>query len=259
MAILKTLAQFHATSFRLNEDTLQDFDRKINQHKKIGGQFLKKWTESSIESLKSLAQLIPVIDFESFSEKLKSISETDHQKVYNNRKYCRVLNHGDLWSNNILIKNCSSSVHKYQYQVMLVDFQLIRYVPPILDLLKFYLISINSRTKKEYTLRHFLDIYYNDLEKLLSSYLSSFDRMFPRDQFYESSFVFWQNGLLDAAMSATIVLLNESTYPKFLNEVGGFQRFMMTSVRKDVVTEAFLSDENFRVMMTDLLVAIANS
>ncbi|XP_066264494.1 uncharacterized protein [Branchiostoma lanceolatum] len=128
------LAQLHGLSHRLElrsgvplpeKCVLGTFAPEVVGHLCQGG--LKTFAEAFPEEKDLLARLEKVVDAKSFVE---DMSNSKSQRV-------RVLNHGDCWTNNIMIKYEAD----VPTAVKLVDWQVLQYLPPTYDLAMLFLCS----------------------------------------------------------------------------------------------------------------------
>nr|CAH7730990.1 unnamed protein product [Callosobruchus chinensis] len=118
----------------------------------------------------------------SLIERVKAICANIHKHVTKSDKIRNVLSHGDLWGANIMYKEDDDSGAASAY---FIDFQMIRYVPPSLDLM--FLIFVNAdRTTRLEHLTDMIKLYHQELTQILSSYSIDISRAFSLDELVES-------------------------------------------------------------------------
>lgn len=147
---ITALAKFHATTVACyHEDP--DYVKDIGKERMYaeGGPFEKEfqpWMQNAVKTVTALVSDIEdckdsVNYFRSRSDKLCA-SATQLCKP---RENClNVLNHGDFWMSNMLFKHDASNK---VLDVKFVDFQIVRFASPVLDLIYFFWSSANREVK----------------------------------------------------------------------------------------------------------------
>ncbi|XP_073819742.1 uncharacterized protein [Musca autumnalis] len=148
-AVLKKLAQFHAASARYVE-SVEEFPTMYDQCMVTGEDVFAEHRLNSGKIFRANLHLYG--DVEYLKEKLKKCVETQsdpyQMKSERNPSEFNVLNHGDLWVNNIMFQYNEDGSVKETY---FIDFQLGRYSSPAQDLQYF----LYSSTNIEIKLKHF--------------------------------------------------------------------------------------------------------
>ncbi|XP_028982318.1 uncharacterized protein LOC107040561 [Diachasma alloeum] len=148
--ILENIAEFHAGSIRLDEQDPGCLTRFSIGLLNMTPSFYKR-IENTIKNVALQIRTWPDPKFLPLSEKLEKISKDAVKRlkeIYrsNEDEIC-VLNHGDLWSNNIMFQYDDGG--KLQ-ELRLVDFQVPNWTSPAIDLLYFLSISPRPNLKVTY-------------------------------------------------------------------------------------------------------------
>ncbi|XP_046389746.1 uncharacterized protein LOC124158619 [Ischnura elegans] len=180
-AVLRAMARFHAASILLEDSCRKarpdDFEPVRDLFSGIKENFLVEqkghvgyeWARNSAESVATAVFKMWPEKFQDTSrEKVLETLMGGWSRVFEMAKtspeYPNVVCHGDLWTNNIMFKyeRDASGMRENPVDVVFVDLQLVRYAPPILDILLF----LHVCTRREFRDRHikdFLKFYYGAL------------------------------------------------------------------------------------------------
>lgn len=127
-----------------------------------------------IEGLSEICTEIPVDQFKKY---VLLETEKMFENVKRSKSYYNVLCHGDIHGRNVLSNNVSQNI--------LIDFQLIRYCPPSVDLL-FIIYITSGKNLRVSHMKKFIDIYYDALAHNLSLYKIDINEFYTRNKFHES-------------------------------------------------------------------------
>lgn len=182
--VLKKIAQFHAASMVFAQKVpsiFQSFtEGLLGKNAVIGSSTLRKMFEGNLEELITVSKKWP--EFETITPKLQKYlnNYTDNLiKTGSQRpgELC-VLNHGDLWVNNIMFKY-DEKIHK-PVDAVFVDLSMSIYASPGIDLNYFFNTSIPVdilKTKRQYFIKFYYDNLKVTLEQLHYKGIPTFERV----------------------------------------------------------------------------------
>lgn len=147
----ETIAKFHAASVACHHDTkelIETVGEDVLWHE--GGvlkpEMIKSAVKTVVEVLTELGGCEQFMNF--LSSRVDSIWDSVVKITNRKERGLNVLNHGDLWSNNIMFKY---DPYRRVEDVKLIDFQTLRYASPVLDLVNFIWTSADEdvRTNRQ--------------------------------------------------------------------------------------------------------------
>jgi hypothetical protein len=212
---VRALARLHAASVALNKTDPSSMDMysesmfaDTEEHRTFMNRFEK--------NLSLLASRIDAWSgYEHYGSKLRKLIPTALDRMINCTKpkevSLNVLNHGDCWTNNIMFHYCPNTGHVDD--VRFVDFQLLRFSSPALDLQYFLCTSTNDQVrfrKRGYLLRE----YHAELKHTLEA-LGLDPDQYTVQQLYED---FEENeifGLLTVCSYLCAMLASSNEVPDF--------------------------------------------
>ncbi|XP_036330007.1 uncharacterized protein LOC118742153 [Rhagoletis pomonella] len=170
--------------------------------------------------------------------------------IQTSKKYLNVLCHGDLWANNMMFQygKCGESS---PLQSRLLDFQLSRYAPPMVDLMTALTIPTSSSFRREH-LSELLCDYYRFMTEFLKQNQLNIDDFLTREEFYETAEKFRIVGLIESLLFSHLTDLPPESTESLTSSADGFSDFF-DAKRVEICSEAFRSDDIYRVRLTDML------
>lgn len=262
--VAKTLGRFHAASIIFEEkNSTANKQYRIYEHFKDilyettfsfhAGHPRNDWLITTTDTLISLCKKIDSYKDTNVEQPIRRLIEQMKEYIQPSTMFRNVINHGDLWSNNIMFKYMENAVPE---QCILVDYQMARYVPPAFDFLTFLYLT----TSEEFHKTHFtslVDIYYKAFAQELSRHNIDPEQIMSKNKFMECCDYYKPAALLESAMFATIVYLNGDFSKDMLSDSSKFDEFMLTNRCKLVCTE-FEEDPVFRNRVESVLVQLLN-
>ncbi|XP_058129492.1 uncharacterized protein LOC131271921 [Anopheles coustani] len=210
---MEQLGRLHAVSLALKRDRPQEFERfkvpdQMNLTMPEGGRIegmLRQMIANAIETL----------------EPHETTERTKMQKLLNNMRTelenCfkpdpaepyTVLGHGDCWVNNYMFHYRNGAPDK----IIILDWQLTRYVSPVLDLVYFLFCC----TDEEFRRRHYdemMSVYYNALSTLLEKLGHNPQEVFPRTALIRQLRRFGRFGILMAVFLVPLLCTRKEDLP----------------------------------------------
>ncbi|GAB0093780.1 uncharacterized protein DMENIID0001_089550 [Sergentomyia squamirostris] len=164
--ILSKIARFHATSIKINEIEPDLFEKLKNTAIHEYPNSFSIFYKVGIASLGEVAS--NWIGYEEISKKLRDLEGKIMEKTLENYKKSsdgiKVLNHNDLWTNNLMLKYLDEKF----LDSVIIDYQFIYWGSPGFDLNFFLYTSVEDTLRKEFW--NFLIHHYH---KVLTSTLRS--------------------------------------------------------------------------------------
>ncbi|XP_039967038.1 uncharacterized protein LOC120779001 [Bactrocera tryoni] len=124
-----------------------------------------------------------------------------------------VICHGDFWNNNILYKFDSNNKQRNTaIKAKLIDFQISRYSPPILDLVH-YLYACTEKPLRDAHFNEFMQIYYDTLAQFIRDYELDPAVLYPETIFRQQLRQFGVYGYCMSAFAVPFFVSNASELP----------------------------------------------
>lgn len=203
--------------------------------------------KSSLEGIFQLISLIAEngVSKTAFAEKLEgAVSEilSADNELDQIRK---TLLHGDLWSNNFLY--CYQD--KSPVSSKLLDFQIIKYGPPSLDVLGFLYTNTRKQFRQEFA-EDLLEYYYTTFGDILASKGMDISEVLPKEEFRSVCEGVKIAAKLQAIADRCITFLSDDTFTDIYKSDEELSAFIFESRAKHIV-QAFSENEVFRELITE--------
>ncbi|KAH8327372.1 hypothetical protein KR074_002282 [Drosophila pseudoananassae] len=215
---LKALAEMHSCSFVLQNKNPAKFEELIGHIRKdnlftenleavtveFGKAQLRKTgnllgaSDGQPSEVAALREVLDLCEKHFKSLGLYSV-DGESQKPYS------VICHGDFWNNNILYRyepNLDQPV-----EAKLIDFQMSRYAPPVLDIVR-YLYTCTEKPLRDEHFSAFMNTYYETLDQKLTSCGLRIEETYPRSVFNRQLELYGVYGLIMGAFSLPFFVSN---------------------------------------------------
>ncbi|XP_016925144.3 uncharacterized protein [Drosophila suzukii] len=215
---LKALAELHACSFILQKQNPAKFKESVEFVKK-DNLFTPNIEEVTIEFGKAQLRKARNILDESDGDQvaaLKEVLERCEKHLKSLALYCvdgksaaphSVICHGDFWNNNILYRHEPN--FDQPVEAKLIDFQMSRFAPPVLDIVH-YLYACTEKPLRDEHFSTFMDAYYDTLDQKLTSCDLRLEEIYPRSVFNRQLQLYGVYGLIMGAFSLPFFISNAS-------------------------------------------------
>lgn len=186
LIVLKALAKFHAIGFAMKDQKPKEFSPYTkmkdvflsNKNDRPMADFFNKAKVQTIEVLETCSDPIMINRFKEFLSLGLYEAVEDVLDIGQIEPYATVC-HGDCWSNNFM----------FHYDelgnvddVRLLDWQIIRYLSPVTDLVYFIFTCTVKELRDEY-FELFMDVYHETLSSYIKRLGSDPNKLYPRDVF----------------------------------------------------------------------------
>ncbi|XP_055542538.1 uncharacterized protein LOC129728147 [Wyeomyia smithii] len=198
--VLEAIAQMHAVSLNYEFNVIGGGRRLDEMYSEIlfetAVKHDNKWFMAGLSCIKAMA--LNATKYGKDPEK-RFLMEQELDKHLNRifdvvkptDAFQNVLVHRDIWHNNIMFRyetNPTSKEYRNDAEVqacVLLDFQICRYLPPVIDLLlSIYLTT--RRSQREQYFDHYCEFYYNKVRQKLEGFGLNREQVLPQEQLRDS-------------------------------------------------------------------------
>lgn len=260
---LKTVAKFHSLSYAIQEHYKHNnpdnvclknlFNRDLWVKESLFVNDPINWgyymAKSSIQGIKNLLRLMPErrLTISEIEERYDILADKMLEIFTEENKFRKVLNHGDLWCNNLMFKYSKSDD---VVDCKLIDFQMIRYVPPAHDVT--FLIFHNTEHLSKIKFQYFVKYYYKELTNCLHHFSIDIVDVLPEKEFLESIKYYFPVTLLMKIIFRNMTLRLEDCTTSLCKSQKEFDK-MFFGDRSKFLLEQFETDHSYREYMIQLL------
>lgn len=295
---IKTIARFHASSIIFEERTNFTIEQHYpgylteNCYPRDSTTIRGINLETSFDAVLALSLLIPKYKNEEIQEKIKEKLPEILRSLKNfaepSNKYRNVLNHSDLWCNNIMFKyepnekntneinsleiivecdieadedgrvaklqKSNEAIDETPIDALLCDFQLARYVPPSFDIMSLITITTQSDFRRKY-FKHLLNAYKTTLLHEVTRVESNEAEILKQLRLEESCEEYRLAGLVESCIFNGLTLLPNDIAALFCENCDNYVEFVREN-KTQLWKQAFESCEMYRSRMTDAICEI---
>ncbi|KAG4075156.1 hypothetical protein HA402_006173 [Bradysia odoriphaga] len=206
--VMAKLAQFHAISFAMKDQNLDAFD-EIVRSETLSSKFMKDDLGYEISNIFDRAS--NVLENAKHKELIDDLKTTYLEWVdkFSSKQFVGesgVLLHGDCQTNNVLFQHNDDDENPID--AMLIDWQMSRFGPPIIDLL-YFILSTTDKSFRDQHFRNLLNEYHNLLSTNIEQLGSDASKVYPKSTFDSDLIKFNRFALIFACVSATFRLTDE--------------------------------------------------
>ncbi|XP_063922479.1 uncharacterized protein LOC135136925 [Zophobas morio] len=227
--LVKTLAKFHACSLLLEEKISQKEGKPYSLYNSYKEYFTEplffedekhRGARQSATGLKAVLAAVKLLtdiqtptnqrNFDAFWPKFRQLYYTVARP---SDRFRNVLCHGDLWTSNMMVKYEDGEAAN----CVLFDFQIVRYCPPVYDLLSVLYLTTHRSTRLKYE-DELVRTYYDELGRILDSYGVDVEDFYSYGDFLECFNYIRPHMLMHAAYECTQTMCTPEEISAFVSD-----------------------------------------
>ncbi|KAG4070806.1 hypothetical protein HA402_011032 [Bradysia odoriphaga] len=254
---LNSLAKMHAAGIAYETREATNIGSKFKDalfEPSIG--LTNTWHLVGLQAVKFIAPLTP--NFAKYrdwsTQKFDKLIAPIYEMMLESTKYRNVLCHRDLWQSNLVYKferNVNDNIDQSKpIECVLIDYQICRYLPPVVDVIGLISVSTRLEHRKQYYGRY-LRYYYDTLVKELNEYKIEASNELSWEEFVQSSI---ELKLLPLAINAVCIPLTTLSSEILLSlKTENPARYMrtMTVNRHEFILEYMEKDAEYKEIVME--------
>ncbi|XP_030767977.1 uncharacterized protein LOC115891606 [Sitophilus oryzae] len=185
LVVEENLSRIKGRPVRMNE-IFGKFEESIFVYE--DGHIMQKLCDNTRNGLNYFIKILPEItehlgvSYEEKCEKFDKLFMSLFPKILTSDTFRNSIVHGDMHLGNMLFKKeQDGSVSN----AILVDFQILRYLPPAFEMLIFLYANSSRETKLKH-INQLIEGYYDDVARYLNDFGHDPEKVYPREHFYDS-------------------------------------------------------------------------
>lgn len=258
--LLKSLAKMHTTSILYEESlSTSDVSYRLNNEFEAAlkeasfifemGHPQGEWLRNNLRATIDCLQFFPGCSekIEVSNRLLKFVFNRLPNLVQPSKRFRNVINHGNVWKNHVLFK----MDERGHSQAVMVDYQLIRYVPPVFDVLTALYLN-SERGFLESNFDALLNVYYGYFCTFLKVESVSPEKILPMDVFKSSVEEYKMAAVVVATFSALAGFVSDNLTKEVYTNDQTFQEFTYDDKSKYILAE-YQNNHDFKYKFDTML------
>lgn len=168
------------------------------------------------------------------------------EMVKPSEKYRNIVCHGDLWGNNLMYNETK--------ECLLIDFQFIRYTPPVMDILQLFYINASKLFREKHE-KELIEFYYSFLKETVEN--NDMEAEIPSleeiSSAYEDLRIF---GIILASIHFPMCLLDPNISKEQQSTSEGYEKFIFGD-RTDVTLDYMEKDKFYKSIVEEVVTELA--
>lgn len=256
--VMEALAKFHAASIAYEEKKSKKIGKKyrlIDDYSKYireaffgtdESYITQRWSKSSLNTHLAFADMVPLTKITpvEYKEKLSQLAKNAYDVMKPSDEYRNALCHGDLWAKNVLFRYEDN----IPVECKLIDFQLIRYLPPAHDALHFIYLATDEHTR-QYYFHDFLNYYYKHLHSELTANNLDANEILSYEEFRNSIHYLLPQIKLQTAYYRTFQGASSDFHKKLVSDESLYMDFTFGN-RVPYAVKLFNTEERYQKLVT---------
>lgn len=170
------------------------------------------------------------------------------------KKFRNVLCHRDLWQNNLIFKFERNAKNVIDFtkptECILIDFQICRYLPPVIDVIGLISVSTRLAHRKQFY-PYYFQFYYDALTKELNKYQIDVSEVLSWDEFQRSVKELEMLPLVISSVCRPMTTLSSDILLSLKSENPDRYMSIMTVNRHEFIVELMENDAEYKEIVIE--------